>query len=117
MASRAALELFHTDGGVRREPRFSLLLCVKLLSARGMAPARLRDLSLSGAMIEGFDLPPPGTNLFLIRNNLELSARVAWRDGDRAGLEFHAPLTEAQLLAEIDPSRHLPRAPELSAHC
>ena len=60
MASRAALDLFHADGGTRREPRYTLLLCVKLLTARGLLSARLRDLSLSGAMVEGHDLPAPG---------------------------------------------------------
>ena len=84
MASRAALDLFHTDGGTRREPRYTLLLCVKLLTARGMLSAKLRDLSLSGAMVEGHDLPAPGAAVFLVRGPLELSARIAWRSGDRA---------------------------------
>jgi hypothetical protein len=116
MASRAALDLFHTGEGTRREPRYTLLLCVRLLTPRGMLPARLRDLSLSGAMVEGPDLPPPGAALFLIRGNLELSARVAWRRGDRAGLEFHTPLTEEQLLAEVNPSCPMP-ATYSPIHC
>jgi hypothetical protein len=117
MASRAALELFHNEGGGRREPRYSLLLCVKLLTSRGMIPARLRDLSLSGALIEGLALPPPGSALFLVRGHLEISARVAWRNGDRAGLEFHVPLTEAQLLAEVNPSSRVSLSAAPTAHC
>jgi hypothetical protein len=117
MASRAALELFHADEGTRREPRYSLLLCVKLLTARGMVPARLRDLSLSGALIEGADLPRPGSSLFLIRGMLEISGRVAWRSGDRAGLEFHTPLSEDQLLAEVNPSAAPAQVQALRAHC
>jgi hypothetical protein len=118
MASRLALDLFDTDHGSRREPRYTLLLCVKLLTPRGLMPARLRDLSLSGAMIEGADLPPPGANLFLLRGHLEISARVAWRRGDQAGLEFHVPLSEAQLLAEVNPTCRLAdTAPAATAHC
>jgi hypothetical protein len=117
MASRAALDLFDTDSGTRREPRYSLLLCVKLLTSRGMLPARLRDLSLSGALIEGPALPPPGSALFLVRGHLEISARVAWRRGDRAGLEFNTPLTEAELLAEVNPSSHLSIRSAPVAHC
>jgi hypothetical protein len=117
MASRLALDLFESDNGTRREPRYTLLLCVKLLTARGMVPAKLRDLSLSGAMVEGYDLPPPGSNLFLLRGHLELSARVAWRRGDRAGLEFHVPLSEEQLLAEINPTSRPALAPVATAHC
>jgi hypothetical protein len=117
MASRAALDLFQQDGEGRREPRFSLLLCVKLLTARGALPARLRDLSLSGALVEGYGLPPAGSTLFLVRGDLELSARVAWQRDDRAGLEFHIPLTESQLIAEVNPSRQLPPPHFLAAHC
>jgi hypothetical protein len=117
MASRAALELFHSSDGTRRETRYTLLLCVKLLTARGMLSAKLRDLSLSGAMVEGYDLPTAGSALFLVRGPLELSARVAWRSGDRAGLEFHTPLTEAELFAEVNPSSRLSAASALTAHC
>jgi hypothetical protein len=117
MASRAALDLFQRNGEGRREPRYSLLLCVRLLSARGALPAKLRDLSLSGALVEGYGLPPAGSTLFLVRGDLELSARVAWQRGDRAGLEFHIPLTEAQLIAEVDPSRRLPPSSFTAAHC
>ena len=117
MASRAALDLFHADGGTRREPRYTLLLCVKLLTARGLLSARLRDLSLSGAMVEGHDLPAPGAAVFLIRGPMELSARIAWRSGDRAGLEFHTPLTEAELFAEVNPSCRLAANASLAAHC
>ena len=111
MASRAALDLFHADGGTRREPRYTLLLCVKLLTARGLLSARLRDLSLSGAMVEGHDLPAPSAAVFLIRGPLELSARIAWRSGDRA------PLTEAELFAEVNPSCRLTANASLAAHC
>ena len=117
MASRAALEFFHSDEGARGEPRYTLLLCAKLLTPRGMVSAKLRDLSLSGAMVEGDDLPPPGSSLFLIRGTLELSARVAWRRGDRAGLEFHTPLTEVQLLAEVNPSYQISTRSGATAHC
>ena len=117
MASRYALHLFDSPE-VRREPRYSLLLCVKLLTARGAIPAKLRDLSLTGAQVEGYDLPPEGSSLFLVRGDLELSARVAWRGDNRAGLEFHIPLTEAQLLAEVNPSAPVPSNPMgRSAHC
>ena len=117
MASRAALDLFQHGGEGRREPRYSLLLCVKLLTARGVLPAKLRDLSLSGALVEGFGLPPAGSTLFLVRGDLELSARVAWQRGERAGLEFHIPLTEAELTAKVNPSRQPAPTPLAAAHC
>jgi hypothetical protein len=117
MASRAALDLFGPNGSERREPRYSLLLCVRLLTGRGALPAKLRDLSLSGALVEGYDLPPAGSTLFLVRGDRELSARVAWQRDNRAGLEFHIPLTEEQLIAEVNPSRRIPVPPTATAHC
>jgi hypothetical protein len=117
MASRAALDLFHDLGAGRSEPRYTLLLCVKLLTARGLLPARLRDLSLSGAMVEGDGLPPAGSAVFLVRGHLELPAHVAWRRGDRAGLEFHTPLSEAQLIAEVNPTQMSLAAHAAAAHC
>ena len=117
MASRAALDLFDKDESDRREPRYTLLLCVKLLTSRGLLAARLRDLSLSGALVEGVDLPPPGSGLFLVRGELEIAARVAWRRDGRAGLEFPVPLTEAQLLSEVNPSRRAALQAAAPAHC
>jgi hypothetical protein len=68
-------------------------------------------------MVEGDGLPPAGSAVFLVRGHLELPARVAWRRGDRAGLEFHTPLSEAQLLAEVNPSHLSPTAHPAPAHC
>ncbi|MDB5722505.1 MAG: hypothetical protein JWP15_3123 [Alphaproteobacteria bacterium] len=117
MASRAALDLFGNPGIERREPRYSLLLCVKLQTGRGTLPAKLRDLSLSGALVEGYDLPPAGSTLFLVRGDLELSARVAWQRDNRAGLEFHIPLTEEQLVSEVNPSGVQRPSALPAAHC
>jgi PilZ domain-containing protein len=89
--------------GRRAAPRYTVLLCVRLLSARGDQPARLRDLSLGGAMIEGDNLPPPGASVVLQRRGFEAFARMIWADGRRAGLAFEQPLTEAQLLAQVTP--------------
>jgi hypothetical protein len=111
MAVGTRLDSFEDDGVLRREPRYSLLLCVKLLTGAGPRPAKLRDLSLSGALVEGYDLPPADTTICLVRGELELSARVAWRRGYQAGLEFHNPMTEPQLLAEVNPTRCISMPP------
>jgi PilZ domain-containing protein len=105
MAGRGALRKVADAVGLgrRKEPRYSLLQCVRLLSARGDQPARLRDLSLGGAMIEGSNLPPPGAPVVLKRGGFEMFARIAWADAQRAGLQFDRALSEAELLAQVCP--------------
>jgi hypothetical protein len=61
----------------------------------------IHDLSLTGALIEGPDLPQPGATVTLTRDSLEIAATVAWNDGARAGLKFHRALAVEQLFTII----------------
>lgn len=49
---------------------------------------KVRDLSASGACIEGDMLPQSGSHLLFERNGVFTRARVAWADRERCGLEF-----------------------------
>ena len=115
MGSRTALRVFADALGVGRRaaPRYTVLMCARLLSARGDQRARLRDLSTCGATIEGTGLPPPGTSVVLKRGAFEAFARIIWADGNRAGLAFEQALTEAELLAQLNPARPAAHAPGL----
>jgi len=105
MGSRAALDFFAGAMGLgrRRTPRYTVLHCVKLITTTGEHPATMRDLSLTGALVEGANLPPPGTYVFLTRGMLEIFAHVVWADGNRSGIEFEEPLSETELLAQVNP--------------
>ena len=107
MSERATLgrmtEIF--AGNRRTEPRYSVLLTGQAISAIGSGPVIIRDLSLSGAQIEGGPLPPLGRLLILKKGALEASGRIAWREGNRAGLSFEQPLAAESLFALVDRAR------------
>lgn len=51
-------------------------------------PVRIRNLSETGAMIEGATFPPLGTILTLYRADLEITATVIWIAVGRCGIAF-----------------------------
>ena len=117
MSERGALDrLTEIFAGNRRgEPHYSVLLAGQAFSAVGSGPVTIRDLSLSGAQIEGSRLPPLGRLLILKKGALEAAARIAWRKGNRAGVRFVQPLSADSLFAVVDRARLRPRHEVLAA--
>lgn len=75
----------------RASPRTNLLLSATA-EAGGLAlPVRIRNLSETGALIEGAGLPDAGMPLILKRGDLQVSAVVAWAAGGRRGVRFDGP--------------------------
>jgi hypothetical protein len=107
MSERGALNRLteRFAGNRRTEPRYSVLLAGKAVSASHSTPVIIRDLSLSGAQIQGSSLPPLGGLLILKRGALEAAGRIAWREGNRAGLCFELPLAAEDLFALVDRTR------------
>ncbi|HEX5183206.1 MAG TPA: PilZ domain-containing protein [Allosphingosinicella sp.] len=105
-------ELF--AGNRRAEPRYSVLLSGQAFSAAGSGSVIIRDLSLKGAQIEGGSLPPLGRLLILKKGALEACGRIAWREGNRAGLRFEHPISAESLFAVVDRARGR-RVPEAVA--
>ena len=71
-----------------RAPRKNLLLSATIEAGSLKAPVRIRNLSESGAMIEGAALPDLGSTLILRRSEVEIGARVVWLTGGRCGIQF-----------------------------
>lgn len=102
MASQAMLKLISgEDHDGRRSLRHRVFLSVKLITTTKEVPVKLRNLSATGALLEGDKLPAVGTDLILRRGSLEVFATVRWVDGGRAGVEFDEPLAEHKLWAQI----------------
>ncbi len=95
-------------GNRRTEPRYSVLLTGQAISATGSGPVIIHDLSLSGAQIEGGPMAPLGRLLILKKGALEAAGRIAWREGNRAGLRFEQPLAAESLFALVDRARNCP---------
>jgi hypothetical protein len=97
-------ELFTRNA--RAEPRYTLLLTGKAITASGSLDVVIRDLSPSGAQIQGRVLPTLGKLLILRKGELEVSGRIAWREGNRAGIRFEQTLPEERLFALVDSARN-----------
>lgn len=52
------------------------------------AHVRIRNMSESGAMIDGAALPGMGASLILRRGDIDIGGIVAWVQGDRCGIRF-----------------------------
>ena len=85
----------------RKHRRFRVLLSASLITTTDEIVVKLRDLSCTGAMVEGMRLPPAGTDVILKRGGLEVFATLAWAQGRRAGLTFEEAISETELMSQI----------------
>jgi len=75
----------------RVAPRTNLLLAATAEVDGRSLPVRIRNLSETGAMVEGAGLPEAGMPLVLMRGDLQVAATVAWAAGGRRGVRFQGP--------------------------
>lgn len=106
----------------RRHARVRVLLSAKLVTTTDETSVTIRDLSLSGAMVQGRFLPRVGSDIILTRGSFEIFAAVVWCRGDTCGVEFDSPLSALEELldagtAQADPieSQHTIRHEPLQA--
>lgn len=76
-------------------------MAAKLLTAIGELDVRLRDLSCAGALAETQNPPREGSEVVLVCGGTVVPARVAWVIGRRLGLDFHHPIAEEQVAAQV----------------
>lgn len=72
----------------RRGHRSNLFLAAVIESGGVESPVRIRDLSVSGARLEGPAFPPVGSRLTLRRQEVRIEGTVRWIAGPRCGLAF-----------------------------
>jgi hypothetical protein len=70
-----------------------------LIGPDGSQPARVNELTASGARIGYGRSVRPGTDVIFKRGDTFAAARVVWSDEQGAGLEFYRPLEELQIAA------------------
>ncbi|MEO5938515.1 MAG: PilZ domain-containing protein [Sphingomonas sp.] len=92
-----------TPGEQVRAQRKNLFLAAEIETEGLKLPVRIRNLSESGAMIEGAALPGVGAALVLRRLQIELPASVIWRTAGRCGIKF----SEAAFVEEWVAGRRL----------
>lgn len=89
----------------RRAERTHLFLVATLSFGRASTAVRVRNLSASGALIEGANLPAAGTAIVLRRGALEAVGSVAWAEPGKAGLAFGEPVAVANWLPTKEAKR------------
>jgi hypothetical protein len=79
---------FPTSDQRAGSPRKNLLLAANVDVGSFSAPVRIRNLSETGALIDGTALPEVGADLTLRRLEIEVGATVVWRVAGRCGIRF-----------------------------
>ena len=89
----------------RRQRRSNFFLtAVVEISGRAL-DVKLRNLSASGALIEGEGLPAENTQITFRKGDLTVSGSIVWVSDRKAGVHFHAPLTPEALLRHVPTPR------------
>jgi hypothetical protein len=73
---------------LRSEARSNVFLAATLQAGAESRPVRIRNISPKGALIDGADLPSPGTRVRLLRGQLSALGELTWCKGIQAGLTF-----------------------------
>lgn len=78
----------HSLDQIPRTPRKNLMLAASIEATGSRAPVRIRNLSETGAMLDGTALPDTGAALVLLRADIRVAATVVWREAGRCGIRF-----------------------------
>jgi hypothetical protein len=89
----------------RRLRRANVLMAATLELSGEAIPVKMRNLSSEGALVQGDRLPVEGAQLLFRKGDLCVSGRVAWSNGNQAGISFATPLAPAQVLRHIPAPR------------
>jgi hypothetical protein len=84
--------------GTPRSPRRKVVFSGTLETMSSKLRVAVKNVSCTGAMVEGEGLPPPGRDVVLHMEDLELFCSVVWTDDGHCGLHFDEPLTQPQVL-------------------
>ncbi len=116
----AGLEVEASGPKSARAPRQTMLRRVVLNHDGNLYNATIRNLSVTGALVEGLWHVPAGTTFELfLSDDIAVQAVARWSIEDRIGLEFATPLHRDQHGGIIElrapPPRPVPAGPELRA--
>ena len=81
----------------RAAPRVRVALPAAADTVAGRKAVKLANLSRTGAMLEGPELPSVGHNVVLKSGNVDVFATVVWKMGERCGITFDRPVREEEV--------------------
>lgn len=82
----------------RDNARSNLFVLARISSDEVSGPVRIRNLSSTGALIEGAALPPEDSAIRLTRASHTVFGRVIWSRNNRAGIGFDCTISVAEWL-------------------
>lgn len=85
----------------RQSQRFRVLLNAELITTTEEQPVKVRDISRTGAMMEGQRPIAKARDVILRRGNVEIFAEIVWTDGKQCGVQFDEELSEEEMLAFV----------------
>ena len=83
---------------LQRSPRRKVVLTGMLESVSGTQKVSVKNLSCTGAMVEGTTVPAKGREVILKAGKLDCFCRVVWSENGRCGLEFDEAIPMADVL-------------------
>jgi hypothetical protein len=83
----------------REQVRTNMFLAAVIRSAGVSLPVKVRNMSVTGALVEGDGLPYHGAEVQLARGSLVVSGTVAWSSRGRCGLRFSSLICVRDWLA------------------
>lgn len=83
----------------RAAPRSSLFLTAMIDAPTGRSNVRIRNLSETGALLEGPAFPPVRSIFRLIRQELEIEAEVVWIEASQCGVKFRGQVAIAEWIS------------------
>lgn len=84
--------------GRRETQRARVHLAAALIGTTREYPVTLRNISCTGAMVEGASLPPKGWTVALKRGDMDELGDVVWARGGFCGIHFFDPIPYAKVL-------------------
>jgi hypothetical protein len=95
MSGPSAVDVQASDSADNRRvaPRTFLMLAATARWGGTFLPIRIRNVSETGALIEGEGLPQAGETIQLSRGETEVDGLVAWVSGVRRGVHFSQPVS------------------------
>jgi hypothetical protein len=87
---------------LRRHLRTHIFLAALLKTPGGNCAARIRNMSQTGALVEGNILPDAGTPVSLVRGSLEAVGETVWSSGSRCGVAFSSNVSVEAWLPDLN---------------
>jgi hypothetical protein len=86
---------------LRVETRSNIFVMAALYAdGRSVAPVRIRNISRTGALVEGVELPLVGGKVRLSRASLSATGMLVWVEGAKAGINFDETVVVADWLPQ-----------------